>query len=166
MSGLRETVQYFLGQREEYVRVLKQCVEADSDYYRWQGHAEARRQLGQSLERDGVDLTVEPAPVANRERVVEVLAHGGRTPHLAAQQADALLAAGVIRDEATVKAEALNWAADELAKASADWATPTRMQDIPEGWDAHHLIVRGANENALRNASNTLRAAAKAGEPS
>jgi hypothetical protein len=60
MSGLREVVNYFLDQREEYVRVLRQCVNADSDYHRWQGHAEARRQLGRSLEEAGVDLAAEP----------------------------------------------------------------------------------------------------------
>lgn len=60
MSALRKTVQYFLDQREEYTRVLKQCVEANDDYHRWQGHAEARRQLSQALENAGVDVTVEP----------------------------------------------------------------------------------------------------------
>lgn len=60
MSGLRETVKHFLDQREEYVRVLRQCVDADADYHRWQGHAEARRQLGQKLEAAGVDLAAEP----------------------------------------------------------------------------------------------------------
>lgn len=39
----------FIAQREEYVRVLRQCVDADSDYHRWQGHAEARRQLSEKL---------------------------------------------------------------------------------------------------------------------
>jgi hypothetical protein len=57
MSGLRETVKHFLDQREEYVRVLRQCVDADADYHRWQGHAEARRQLGRSLEDARIDLT-------------------------------------------------------------------------------------------------------------
>lgn len=39
----------FIEQREEYVRVLRQCVDADADYHRWQGHAEARRQLAEKL---------------------------------------------------------------------------------------------------------------------
>ena len=39
----------FIAQREEYVRVLRQCVNADADYHRWQGHAEARRQLRDKL---------------------------------------------------------------------------------------------------------------------
>lgn len=49
MSTLRETVSHFVAQREEYVRVLRQCVDADADYHRWQGHAEARRQLAEKL---------------------------------------------------------------------------------------------------------------------
>ena len=43
----------FIAQREEYVRVLKQCVNADADYHRWQGHAEARRQLRDKLSAGG-----------------------------------------------------------------------------------------------------------------
>jgi len=66
----------------------------------------------------------EPAPVASRERVAEVVrealsfesghAHG----HLLTQQANRiahrLLAAGVFRDEAQVKAEALEEAAEHI----------------------------------------------------
>lgn len=63
-SELQSIVTRFLGQREEYVRVLRQCVDADADYHRWQGHAEARRQLGRSLEEAGVDLTAEHLDVA------------------------------------------------------------------------------------------------------
>lgn len=44
-----QTVDDFVAQREEYVRVLRQCVNADADYHRWQGHAEARRQLRDKL---------------------------------------------------------------------------------------------------------------------
>lgn len=44
-----EVVAGFIDQREEYVRVLRQCVNADADYHRWQGHAEARRQLAGKL---------------------------------------------------------------------------------------------------------------------
>lgn len=43
----------FIAQREEYVRVLRQCVDADADYHRWQGHAEARRQLRDKLTAGG-----------------------------------------------------------------------------------------------------------------
>lgn len=59
MSALAKTVQHFLNQRAEYVHVLRQCVDADADYHRWQGHAEARRQLGTALETAGVDLAAE-----------------------------------------------------------------------------------------------------------
>lgn len=49
-SAQREAVVAgFIEQREEYVRVLRQCVDADADYHRWQGHAEARRQLTDKL---------------------------------------------------------------------------------------------------------------------
>lgn len=49
LSKVEQVATAFVAQREEYVRVLKQCVEADADYYRWQGHAEARRQLRDKL---------------------------------------------------------------------------------------------------------------------
>lgn len=44
-----QVVADFIAQREEYIRVLKQTVNANHDYYRWQGHAEARRQLRDKL---------------------------------------------------------------------------------------------------------------------
>lgn len=61
MNAFRKAVQHFLDQRDEYVRVLRQTVNADADYHRWQGHAESRRQLSQTLENAGVDLSVEPS---------------------------------------------------------------------------------------------------------
>ena len=48
-AGRERIVADFIAQREEYVRVLRQCVGADADYHRWQGHAEARRQLRDKL---------------------------------------------------------------------------------------------------------------------
>jgi hypothetical protein len=46
MSDTTEAaVAAFLRKRPEYVRVLKASTTVDSDYFRWQGHAEARRQL-------------------------------------------------------------------------------------------------------------------------
>jgi hypothetical protein len=42
-------VREFCAERAEYVTTLKQCTQADADYYRWQGHAEARRQLSERL---------------------------------------------------------------------------------------------------------------------
>lgn len=57
---LQSVVTKFLDQREEYVRVLRQCVDADADYHRWQGHAEARRQLRDRLANAGVNLTAKP----------------------------------------------------------------------------------------------------------
>ncbi len=53
VASREQIVADFIAQREEYVRVLKQCVDADADYHRWQGHAEARRQLRDKLLRAG-----------------------------------------------------------------------------------------------------------------
>ncbi|MCX5176772.1 hypothetical protein [Streptomyces virginiae] len=39
----------FCAQRAEYVAELHRCTRDDADYYRWSGHAEARRQLSQQL---------------------------------------------------------------------------------------------------------------------
>ena len=39
----------FVAERAEYVTVLRQCTDSSPDYYRWQGHAEARRQLAERL---------------------------------------------------------------------------------------------------------------------
>lgn len=63
------------------------------------------------------------------------------------------------RDEATVKAEALEELAVEFDKQAAEWDTP---MPIPEGWDSHHIIVRGATQNALVNAAKAARKAAEA----
>lgn len=38
-------VEQFITERAEYITVLENSTEADSDYGRWQGHAESRRQL-------------------------------------------------------------------------------------------------------------------------
>ena len=39
----------FINEREEFIETLKQCVNADADYHRWQGHAEARRVLAERI---------------------------------------------------------------------------------------------------------------------
>lgn len=44
-----EKVALFCAQRAEYVTNLRQHGSSDEDYYRWSGHAEARRQLSQRL---------------------------------------------------------------------------------------------------------------------
>lgn len=46
---LETAVKDFIDQRPEYVAALKASPEADSDYYRWTGNAEARRQLARRL---------------------------------------------------------------------------------------------------------------------
>jgi hypothetical protein len=46
----REKVLDFINARSEYVTALRNCPgDADTDYYRWSGHAEARRQLATKL---------------------------------------------------------------------------------------------------------------------
>lgn len=52
IAALREQlakVTAFCAQRAEYVAELHRCTRDDADYYRWSGHAEARRQLSQLL---------------------------------------------------------------------------------------------------------------------
>jgi DNA-binding XRE family transcriptional regulator len=112
------------------------------------------------------------APVANRKTVTDVLrefAQGEPDGEndgwvLFADNLDdfngALLAAGVFRSEAEVKAEALEEFAREMDEQAALWSTPTNRADIPETWDSHHLIVRNASEIACKNAAKDARAAA------
>lgn len=38
----------FLNEREGYITAINKCSN-DADYWRWQGHAEARRQLAERL---------------------------------------------------------------------------------------------------------------------
>ncbi|MER6778411.1 MULTISPECIES: hypothetical protein [unclassified Streptomyces] len=50
LSAASEKVAAFCAQRAEYVTNLRNCSPTnDRDYYRWSGHAEARRQLSQRL---------------------------------------------------------------------------------------------------------------------
>lgn len=67
-TGRDKVVADFVAQREEYVSVLRQCVNADDDYYRWQGHAEARRQLRDKLAAlpDAVD-TAPPTAISGAD---------------------------------------------------------------------------------------------------
>lgn len=48
-EAMLDKVRAFCAERAEYVTTLRQCTEADADYYRWQGGAEARRQLSERL---------------------------------------------------------------------------------------------------------------------
>ncbi|MET8297432.1 hypothetical protein ABZW02_25740 [Streptomyces sp. NPDC005180] len=50
LEAVTVTVTGFCAQRAEYVTNLRNCnPNADHDYYRWSGHAAARRQLSQLL---------------------------------------------------------------------------------------------------------------------
>jgi predicted transcriptional regulator len=44
-----EVVRDFIAERENFITALKNSPEADADYHRWQGHAEARRHLAERL---------------------------------------------------------------------------------------------------------------------
>lgn len=44
-----KVVDDFIDERDDYINTLKQCTESNADYFRWQGHAEARRQLSERL---------------------------------------------------------------------------------------------------------------------
>jgi len=58
MSTLQNVVSKFLAEREQVLTALNNCpVTNMEDYWRWQGHAEARRTLREDLEREGIDLT-------------------------------------------------------------------------------------------------------------
>lgn len=48
-----EIVTFLQGRRRDCLRALRACVDADADYWRWQGHAELSRQL---LERLGAEV--------------------------------------------------------------------------------------------------------------
>lgn len=57
----------------------------------------------------------------------------------------------VLRDMRGSIAEEIAFALDERA---LEWRTPT---PTPEGWDSHHVIVRGANQTALTRAAGVAR---------
>ena len=42
-------VNEFLAERAEFVTTLRQCIDGNADYHRWQGHAEARSVLSERL---------------------------------------------------------------------------------------------------------------------
>lgn len=49
IEQLRSTVAAFINKRTECITALLNSPEANADYWRWQGHAESRRQLAQAL---------------------------------------------------------------------------------------------------------------------
>jgi hypothetical protein len=48
-----EIITFLQGRRRDTLRALRACIDADADYWRWQGHAELSRQL---LERLGAEV--------------------------------------------------------------------------------------------------------------
>ena len=48
-----ELIAFLQGRRRDCLRALRACIEADADYWRWQGHAELSRQL---LEKMGAEV--------------------------------------------------------------------------------------------------------------
>ncbi|MYT24589.1 hypothetical protein GTW69_30650 [Streptomyces sp. SID7760] len=49
LEAAAEKVAAFCAERAEYVTNLRDCVDADGTYYRWTGHAAARRELSKTL---------------------------------------------------------------------------------------------------------------------
>ena len=51
--------------------------------------------------------------------------------------------------------------AEEIAQALDDlagtWFTPSKLDEIPASWDAHHLIVRNATESTYKKAAKVAR---------
>lgn len=61
MGALHQVVAKFLAERDQVITAINSCPASNmEDYWRWQGNAEARRVLREDLEREGIDLTVEP----------------------------------------------------------------------------------------------------------
>jgi len=171
MSGLRERVAYFLAEREGFITAINNCTSDKADYWRWQGNAEARRVLGESLERGGVDLAaVAPAPVADRQRLAEVLdpdafdeskprskhhaavVQWAARQHMAYQGADRLLAAGVFRSQEIT---------DEMVERAAKAIYEHDL--LPGDWPWDKL---GQDAARLSRGRVALEAALRAGEPS
>ena len=52
VDRLQRLLQAFINERPQYITALKNCSpENTADYWRWQGHAEARRQLSEGYAR-------------------------------------------------------------------------------------------------------------------
>jgi len=64
-DALPQPVSDFINQRTEYVQAARSgpMGNDDADYYRWQGHMEARRQLAQML---GYSVPYEPGERTER----------------------------------------------------------------------------------------------------
>lgn len=67
--------------------------------------------------------------------------------------------AGLTKRHETREARAVRKAtAEEIAQAldarADEWDTPW---PVPEGWDSHHVIVRGASQTAMKNAAKLAR---------
>jgi hypothetical protein len=60
MSNLSKAVGEFLAERGNFITAINNCPASNQeDYWRWQGHAEARRVLRETLEHRGINLQAE-----------------------------------------------------------------------------------------------------------
>ncbi|HEY3559716.1 MAG TPA: hypothetical protein VGL05_19740 [Kribbella sp.] len=104
MSTLEQQVATYLAERVNVVTALNNCPASNmEDYYRWQGHAEARRILAESL---GIDLVSQSHTVADLA---------------------AALTAAAGRDEATVRCEARQQAAQSIRDEAVDEAVDGQL---------------------------------------
>ena len=61
------------------------------------------------------------------------------------------------RVEKQVRARVAKEIAQALEDLAGTWSTPSKLDEIPASWDAHHLIVRSASETAYKNAAKVAR---------
>jgi len=93
MSPLQKVVAKFLAERDQVITAISNCPASNmEDYWRWQGHAEARRVLRQDIEREGIDLSgnaadaikadaLREAAQAQRQLAADARTNNGRAEH-------------------------------------------------------------------------------------
>jgi hypothetical protein len=69
-----EIVAAYIAQRDEYIQALRSSVQADADYFRWSGHAEARRQLSERLEKAAPEEPKANLGLASTHELIQELA--------------------------------------------------------------------------------------------
>ncbi|HEY2086289.1 MAG TPA: hypothetical protein VGH54_09720 [Mycobacterium sp.] len=79
MGALQKVVTKFLDERANFIRALENCPASNmEDYWRWQGHAQARRMLSEDLEREGIDLSDDTDPEAIKAEALRDAARAQR----------------------------------------------------------------------------------------